>query len=183
MALPSMEVSFPEPPPDSFPWVSVVRGTEKSIVRLQHLPVTIGRKPEKDVCIADPRMSRDHAAIVAEGGQYYIEDQNSKFGTYLNGVRVNGRRKLSPNDRIEFGHADLGYVLFCPQPKTEEPLPSTDELEARELLTQISEQTTNGGGRRPGAVEPFSGSGAQAEFRAHARRDPGYSGGSYVAPD
>ncbi len=144
MAMPSMDISFPEQPPDSFPWVSVVRGTEKFIVRMQHLPVTIGRKSGKDVCIADPRMSRDHAAIVAEGGQYYIEDQNSKFGTYLNGVRVSGRRKLSPNDRIEFGHADLGYIIFSPQPKTEEPLPSTDELEARELLTQISERQPTG---------------------------------------
>ena len=59
-------------------------------------------------------------SIIGEGGQLFIEDQNSKLGTFLNGVRVNGRQRLSPNDRIDFGRAVLGYIIFCPQPmKTE----------------------------------------------------------------
>ena len=112
MALLSTGFSFPDP--DSFPCVLVVKGTEESILRPQHLPITIGRKPEKDIYIADTRMSRDHAVIVGKDGQFFIEDQNSKLGTYVNGVRVSGRQRLSPNDRIDFGHAELGYIIFCP---------------------------------------------------------------------
>jgi serine phosphatase RsbU (regulator of sigma subunit) len=141
MALLSTSFSFPEP--ESFPCVLVVRGTEESILRPQHLPITIGRKPEKDIYIADTRVSRDHAVIVGEEGQFFIEDQNSKLGTYVNGVRVSGRQNLSPNDRIDFGHAELGYIIFCPPTETIKP-PSSTEPGARELLTQISEQQSVG---------------------------------------
>ena len=142
MALHSTVFSFPEPEP--FPCVLVVRGTEESILRPQHLPITIGRKPEKDIYIADARVSRDHAVIVGEDGQFFLEDQNSKLGTYVNGVRVSGRHRLSSNDRIDFGHAELGYIIFSPPTETIKPPSSTDEPGARELLTQISEQQSMG---------------------------------------
>jgi serine phosphatase RsbU (regulator of sigma subunit) len=142
MALLATGFSFLEP--ESFPCVLVVRGTEESILRPQHLPITIGRKPEKDIYIADTRVSRDHAVIVGEDGQFFIEDQNSKLGTYLNGVRVSGRQSLSPADRIDFGHAELGYIIFCPPAEMIKPPSSAEEPGARELLTQISEQQSMG---------------------------------------
>jgi serine phosphatase RsbU (regulator of sigma subunit)/pSer/pThr/pTyr-binding forkhead associated (FHA) protein len=143
MSLPSNDVLFPEPP-DSFPCVLVVRGAMQSVLRLQHLPITIGRKAEKDICIADSRMSRDHAAIVGEDGQFFIEDQNSKLGTFLNGVQVIGRKKISANDRIDFGHGDLGYIVFSPEKTAVEPPKSRTEPDTRELLTQIIEQQPGG---------------------------------------
>ena len=142
MALLSTSFSFPDP--ESFPCLLVVKGPEETILRPQHLPITIGRKPEKDICIADTRMSRDHAVIVGEDGQFFIEDQNSKLGTYVNGVRVSRRQSLSPSDRIDFGHAELGYIIFRPSAETIKPPSSADEPGARELLSQITEQQSTG---------------------------------------
>jgi phosphoserine phosphatase RsbU/P len=143
MALPSIDIFSPEPP-DSIPCVLLVRGTAQSVLRPQHLPITIGRKSEKDIYIADSRMSRDHAAITGANGEFFIEDQNSKLGTFLNGVQVSGRQRLSPGDRIDFGHADLGYIIFCPTNETEEPVSSRAEPDTRELLTQIIEKQPGG---------------------------------------
>jgi pSer/pThr/pTyr-binding forkhead associated (FHA) protein len=72
MTLPATGDSFPEPPPDSYPSVLVVTGTQESVLRPPHLPITIGRKSEKDIYIADARKLRDHAMIVCENGQFFI---------------------------------------------------------------------------------------------------------------
>jgi serine phosphatase RsbU (regulator of sigma subunit) len=89
----------------------------------------VGRKVDKDLVIPDPRVSRDHALIVAENGDFFVVDQGSKHGTYVNGERVQ-RQKLQRNDRVEFGVRDVAYVIFSPQHATSNT--------AREFLSQIS---------------------------------------------
>jgi len=75
-------------------------------------PFTIGRLNENDVLLRDSRISRHHAVIVLENGHYLIQDQNSRHGTFVNGVRVEGRRELRPNDRIDFGVPDSPSLIF-----------------------------------------------------------------------
>jgi serine phosphatase RsbU (regulator of sigma subunit) len=79
--------------------------------------------------IPDPRVSREHAHIVAENGEFFVVDQGSKHGTFVNGERVD-RRKLVRNDRLEFGARDIAYLIF-------HPLHATSNT-AREFLSQIS---------------------------------------------
>ena len=130
MALHSAATPAPEPGTGAFPTLLVVQGNETRTVILDHSPFTIGRKVDKDLVVADPRVSRDHAVIVSESGVFFLVDQASKHGTYVNGERVQ-RVKLQPNDRLEFGARDAAYVVFQPaQPGT-----ST----AREFLSQISD--------------------------------------------
>jgi len=51
----------------------------------------------------DNRASRVHAHVVLEHGEYWIEDLNSRHGTYVNGSKIQ-RHKLQDSDRIEFRH-------------------------------------------------------------------------------
>src|SRR6516225_8882380 len=60
--------------------------------RRQRVPVsgstfTIGRSPECDAVIADFRVSRIHAKLVSENGEYLVLDAGSRHGTFLNGRR------------------------------------------------------------------------------------------------
>jgi len=112
-----------------FPSLIFVQGTEQRTLYLDHSPFTIGRKMEKDLVIADPRVSRDHALIVSESGKFFVEDQGSKHGTFVNGERVE-RRMLERNDRMEFGARDTIYAVFHPQHVTTNT--------ARDFLSQIS---------------------------------------------
>lgn len=49
--------------------------------------ITIGRTPDNDVVIHDPKISRHHAQIVQhERGEYSIVDLKSTNGTYVNGT-------------------------------------------------------------------------------------------------
>ena len=112
-----------------FPTLVFVQGNEQRTINLDHTPFTVGRKVDKDLVIADPRVSRDHAIITSENGQFCVQDQGSKHGTFVNGERVQ-RKMLERNDRVEFGVRDISYVIFNPQHATSNT--------AREFLSQIS---------------------------------------------
>src|SRR5262252_6186206 len=112
-----------------YPALVFVQGSEQKNIVLNRSPFTVGRKVDKDLVIADPRVSRDHALITSENGQFYVLDQGSKHGTFVNGERVQ-RKTLEQNDRVEFGIRDVAYVVFNPQHQTSNT--------AREFLNQIS---------------------------------------------
>ena len=112
-----------------FPVAIYVQGSEQQTLSLNHTPYTVGRKVDRDLVIADPRVSREHASIVAENGEFFVVDQGSKHGTFVNGERVE-RHKLQRNDRLEFGARDVAYLIF-------HPLHTTSNT-AREFLSQIS---------------------------------------------
>ena len=112
-----------------FPIAIFVQGNDQQTLSLNHTPYTVGRKVDRDLVIPDPRVSREHASIVAENGEFFVVDQGSKHGTFVNGERVE-RRKLERNDRLEFGARDVAYLIF-------HPLHTTSNT-AREFLSQIS---------------------------------------------
>jgi len=76
-------------------------------------PFTVGRKADRDLVIADARVSREHAEIVSEEGKFFVVDIGSRHGTYVNGHRVQ-RHKLQGNDRMEFGVRENVYAVFQP---------------------------------------------------------------------
>jgi len=112
-----------------FPVAIYVQGNDQQTLSLNHTPYTVGRKVDRDLVIPDPRVSREHASIISENGEFFVVDQGSKHGTFVNGERVE-RRKLQRNDRLEFGARDVAYLIF-------HPLHTTSNT-AREFLSQIS---------------------------------------------
>jgi len=129
-----MSAPTPTPSPSpraagALPVMAVIQGDIRRDVAIEHIPFSVGRKTDKDLVIADPRVSRDHAEIVSEEDQLFLVDLGSKHGTFVNGQRVQ-RHKLERNDRIEFGMRDSVYVIFDPT--------STQSSSTREFLSQIS---------------------------------------------
>jgi sigma-B regulation protein RsbU (phosphoserine phosphatase) len=112
-----------------FPALVLVQGNEQRNIVLNRTPFSVGRKVDKDLVIADPRVSRDHALIVLEDNEFFLVDQGSKHGTFINGERIQ-RQKLERNDRLEFGARDSTYAIFNPAHGTSNT--------AREFLSQIS---------------------------------------------
>ena len=96
-----------------FPIAIFVQGSEQQTLSLNHTPYTVGGKVDRDLVIADPRVSREHASIVSENGEFFVVDLGSKHGTFVNGEKVD-RHKLQRNDRLEFGARDVAYLIFHP---------------------------------------------------------------------
>jgi len=67
--------------------------------------VTIGRRRGCDLALVwDDQVSRLHAELVRFGGDWVLQDDGlSHNGTFLNGERVRGRRRLQPGDSITVG--------------------------------------------------------------------------------
>jgi len=62
----------------------------------------IGRGPDCDLCISDPRLSRRHATLAMAGGAWRFGDLGSKNGTTLAG-RTTDETLLRDGDWISFG--------------------------------------------------------------------------------
>jgi serine phosphatase RsbU (regulator of sigma subunit)/pSer/pThr/pTyr-binding forkhead associated (FHA) protein len=95
-------------------------------VPLEPIPYQIGRQPDNHLILRDSRVSRVHARIFVENGQYVLEDCGSRHGTFLNGRRVK-RTPLANSDRIEFGAQDSYQLLFA-----------LDGVELKRLMDQVS---------------------------------------------
>ena len=76
--------------------------------------VTLGRSPQADVPLTwDDEVSRLHAAIEWMGTHWTILDDGlSRNGTFVNGERLAGRRRLRAGDRIRVGAALLTFHEF-----------------------------------------------------------------------
>jgi len=112
-----------------FPFLIFVQGTEERRISLQRCPFSIGRKTENDLVIPDPRVSREHALIQWDSDGFYVVDQGSKHGTYVNGLRID-RHRLQRNDRVEFGVRGEAFLLFDPD--------RANQSQARQFLSQLS---------------------------------------------
>ena len=128
--------TLPAAGPFGFPELIFMQESEQRNLMLDHTPFTIGRKTDRDLIIADPRVSRDHASILSEGGDYVIVDMGSKHGTFVNGEKIE-RHKLNTNDRVEFGARGGPCVVFNPT--------TVGTSSAREFLNQISGIEVRGG--------------------------------------
>jgi pSer/pThr/pTyr-binding forkhead associated (FHA) protein len=70
--------------------------------------LTVGRGPEGNgLRLEERNVSRRHAALEVSGGAVTIEDLGSRTGTWVNGDRISGRRRLHPGDRVRIGDFDL----------------------------------------------------------------------------
>jgi FHA domain-containing protein/regulatory LuxR family protein len=74
-------------------------------------PMTVGRSPDCDVCLAwDAKVSRVHAQLERLGGDWTVEDDGlSRNGTFVNGERLTGRRRLSDGDTVRFGSTTVTF--------------------------------------------------------------------------
>src|ERR1041385_3845356 len=71
--------------------------------------VTVGRRGEADLALRwDGEISALHAEMHSAGGEVTIVDDGlSTNGTYVNGERVAGRRRLRDGDQIRVGQTTL----------------------------------------------------------------------------
>ncbi|MBA3420391.1 MAG: FHA domain-containing protein [Thermoleophilaceae bacterium] len=83
--------------------------------------LTVGRRPENDLALCfDPNLSRVHVAFERAGGEWTIVDDGlSRNGSYLNGERVYGHRRLRDGDLLR-----LGATLLVYRAPDEDPAPT-----------------------------------------------------------
>ena len=69
----------------------------------------IGRSPECDVFLDDVTVSRTHAVLVEENGEFAVEDQGSLNGTFVNRKRIE-RSRIDDGDELQVGKYRLTFL-------------------------------------------------------------------------
>jgi class 3 adenylate cyclase len=71
----------------------------------------IGRGGDVDLCLAwDPSVSSVHAEVLRLGSHWLIGDDGlSRNGTFVNGERIKGRRRLRDGDIVRVGRTTLAF--------------------------------------------------------------------------
>eukprot|EP00929_Paragymnodinium_shiwhaense_P024308 TRINITY_DN14999_c0_g2_i1.p1 TRINITY_DN14999_c0_g2~~TRINITY_DN14999_c0_g2_i1.p1 ORF type:complete len:433 (+),score=70.96 TRINITY_DN14999_c0_g2_i1:76-1374(+) len=80
------------------------------VISVAEKELKLGRGHESDVRIADVSISRCHAIVRFERGQFLLQDNNSKFGTL---VALKKPRQLEPNSpiSIQMGRTVLSFKM------------------------------------------------------------------------
>ena len=74
----------------------------------------VGRHPDCQVHVDVGAVSRQHAQILREGREFFIEDLKSRNGTFVNDKRVEGRLKLGHGDLLRV--CDVAFTFFADLP-------------------------------------------------------------------
>lgn len=67
----------------------------------------VGRSSACSLALDDALVSRRHASIEARGDGLYVEDLGSRNGVLVNGLKIEGARRLAHLDRVTVGAHDL----------------------------------------------------------------------------
>jgi pSer/pThr/pTyr-binding forkhead associated (FHA) protein len=78
-------------------------------VQLSKDRTTLGRRPYNDIVIDNLAVSGEHAVLLMNGNEVYLEDLNSTNGTYINGKAVK-KQLLQNADTVEIGKYKIKYV-------------------------------------------------------------------------
>jgi pSer/pThr/pTyr-binding forkhead associated (FHA) protein len=69
----------------------------------------IGRSPDCEIFLDDVTVSRDHAVLVERDGHFFVEDQGSLNGTFVNRRRIDSA-ELENGDELQVGKYRLTFI-------------------------------------------------------------------------
>jgi len=93
----------------------VESGGQQRRIAVQQVPFTVGRSQDCDAVIPDFRVSRTHARLISDNGEYFIVDAGSRHGTFVNGRRCE-RARLKNKDEITLGVPGLKLLFLEGEP-------------------------------------------------------------------
>jgi len=124
---------------------------EGKIYKLDRDTIVLGRQASCGIVIGVTSVSREHAKIVNSAGQFYLYDNDSRNGTYLNGIKIDAKQSEIPlrnGDKIRI--CDVEFTLGGIEQLTNtsvKPMPEAidmdDDVEGREDDPSIEEAITN----------------------------------------
>lgn len=100
-------------------------------IELRRGPIVIGRQSGCDVRYRSRTLSRRHAEITCEHGEYIIRDLGSHNGVLINDQRIHAPHLLTPGEKIGLGVYEFEF-------DGRRLIPLTEELSEEELAAELS---------------------------------------------
>jgi hypothetical protein len=74
--------------------------------------IKIGRSSSNDLVINEKLVSRLHASIFISGADMFVVDHRSTNGTFINGIKVVGQKKLTRVDILKVGNRPVPWMNY-----------------------------------------------------------------------
>lgn len=95
----------------NYHFASLTRQVTGEKIELGKPSFVLGKNPEKsDYAVADnTNISRVHAVITTRNGRYYVMDQNSTNGTFINGriIKAGQETEILPGDCLMLANEEF----------------------------------------------------------------------------
>ena len=98
----------PMPAQAAYARLTGIRGEPAGRVFALANGTTIGRASGNSIRLLERDVSRQHAVLRCASGRWFIQDQKSAIGMYVNGARV-GASALQEGDHIRIGQAEFEF--------------------------------------------------------------------------
>jgi len=107
----------------------------------------IGRNSDCDLCLDDPKTSRNHALVqhMIHDDTYYLIDIASRNGCFINSTRITAPQELKKGDKIRIGDSYLEFILEPNKKKKLNPnetivnVDSIKELDIQEITILVAD--------------------------------------------
>ena len=93
------------------PKLVAIDGDRQQVFNITKLTMTIGRDEASDIVLDNRTVSSTHATLTNEGGYFYITDNNSTNGIFVNDIRITTKSKITTDDRIRIG-AVIAKIIY-----------------------------------------------------------------------
>jgi len=87
--------------------VTILTGTAAGQLFKCGKSLTMGRSPQAELRLDDDGISRNHARIRSETGRSWVQDLDSRNGTFVNGERITSDVELKDGDKIQVGRGTV----------------------------------------------------------------------------
>lgn len=84
-------------------WLTLIRPSRGQPMRLERQTIHIGRNTDNEIVVNDKRVSRFHAELRCENGQFVLYDLGSTNGVRINGAPAGRPMPLRNNDVLTVG--------------------------------------------------------------------------------
>jgi hypothetical protein len=127
--------------------------------------LTVGRRFEANISLPwDPEVSRLHAEFERKAGEWTICDDGwSQNGTWVNGIRLHGRRRLHDGDLVRIGQTVLAFCspglrgsIVTMVPGQLSPTPRFSEQQQQVLRALCAPLLGDGEGVEPSSDEEIA---------------------------
>ena len=135
------------------------------VVPIEREDLTLGRAGDNDIVLPERNVSRHHARLRFGSGRIRVSETGSRFGTKVNGARLEGEQEIQPGDFLQIGDfrvkvlpRDAALVEATPRPPSP-PTPTRPPIRScwRSTGSATPETSARSAGRSVRRDSPSSG--------------------------
>ena len=113
--------------------------SDRESYRIDKSEIILGRDPAADLMIDAPGVSRRHARLYQQEGAWWLEDLESRNGTFVRNERIAAPQRLHSQDEVRLGQSVV--LVFIEPPKVAETAfePAvTEQQQSATMLEAVS---------------------------------------------